>query len=629
MTRRRASFPSRRDLPAGRRAGVAVLLALAAAYAATVCPAADQGAAPETRRIAAGRLRITVGDTGLPEQIEIVAAPTDLPLENRGERAPAPAPETLAAIGRGPQLAGPIQLEAAIKQQTVVLEAVEPARIENAGGRSFWRAKLAGGGVNATVEAAYGETGALHGKITYGGGAVDALALVMRLAGPVDTVVAGAAPFKEGDFSLPEGEGLLWGNAQPPVPAPAGPPAPVNRGQPGVPSFLFWGNGDRGFSWLCDAAGWTVTPVAASVTIARDRAGVATWRAFLVNLPTELKEDRTVSFTLLTHPATTPAANRRRVAWLAWPFGDSPGRTVPLTEAVRTGPRLGLLRADCATPFETLADGALLEGPAGGDAASATAALNDTYPVALFRYLAAPHTGLAARLRANSAALVRPGMNPAVDRVAIARALMHDIGFDPNGAAHKVMLIRLVKALSEFGYFENDGQTEFIPYWRSKVVLRYGEPFVPDTGFEETTADPMARVYVSAWIRPAPAGKKGRRAMFLVVNEGGTPVREQFYLLDPKRLFGAPNGFKKTDMIDRWDATGIPEDSDWAKQKLRREGTPSIEMGVKPRGNVPFLLDLEDGGGVAQSVTAKGQEVYQRLFVPARSFRLLYGCAEP
>ncbi|MBI4311707.1 MAG: hypothetical protein HY681_07985, partial [Chloroflexi bacterium] len=337
----------------------------------------------DKREIAAGRLRIAVGPNGLPAQIDIQAAPSDLPLEHRGEKATAPTAETLAAIGRGPQLAAPMLLEASVEGKEIELVATAPAALEQKGEAVLCRADLAGGGVNAKLDISYDSDGAMRFNIGYAGGAVESLALVLRIQGPVDTAVAGVAPFKASDYSLPEGEGLLWGNAAPPNPAPKGPTPPINRGDPGVPAHLFWGNGDRGFTWLSDSAdGWTTTPVAATMVLSRDKAGIVTWRALLVNHPTELKAEKTVAFTLLTHPATTPAADRRKVAWLTWPYVGQ-ALTPPLTDSVgrvnNPAYNNAPVRADHATPHETRAKAILLQGPAGGDARSAADTIADTY----------------------------------------------------------------------------------------------------------------------------------------------------------------------------------------------------------------------------------------------------------
>jgi len=577
----------------------------------------------EDNVVTAGRLTYTVGAGGLPSQIAIGALPWELPLEMRGEAAP-PA-DRLRAIGRGPQLATPMRLEALVEGQPTVLEPAAPATPVEEDGAIVWRSELAGGGVTARLETRYGGDGSLSVSVAYRGGAVDSLALALDLDGPVDTVVSGEAPFGGIDFTLGEGEGLLWGNAARASATPAGSgPAPAqHRGEPGVPSHLFWGNGDRGFSWLCDAAdGWVVTPVAPSMTIARDAEGVVRWRALLVNHPVGIGAEKQAAFTLLVHPALTPAAGQRRLKWLDWPHGDA-AATPPLTAAGRTATP-GLVRADRGTVYAATAVAALLAGPAGGDMPDAGTTLADAYPATLFRYLAGTHAGLPARLKSNVSQRVRPGMNPAFDRMALGRALLHDIGYDPAGAANVAMAARIATALDAFGYFADDGQTEYLPYWRSAGVVRYGEVHEAGGFFEEFETDPMERVHVSAWIRPMPEGE-GRQAMILVVNESDRPMREQLYVIDPQRLFGGANEIMKTDMIDRWDFGAIPEDGDWSRGKLRGQGVRSTVPGEPPRGNVPFLLDLEDDGGLVQSVVSGGQEVYRRLFVPARGFRLLYG----
>jgi hypothetical protein len=268
---------------------------------------------------------------------------------------------------------------------------------------------------------------------------------------------------------------------------------------------------------------------------------------------------------------------------------------------------------------------ALVAGSAGGDATSAKETLADAYPLPLFRYLAGTHTGMTVRLLSNTPEISQPGMDPGADRMALGRALLHDIGFDHRGAVHRARLGRIVSAMADFGCFETDGMTEFLPYWRSTRIIRYGETFSKDdAAFALTTTDPMARVKVSAWIRPY---GKGRQTMILIVNEGERPVREQLYVLDSARLFGNANALRLRDLVDRWDMDPIPENSDWSRARLRRAGFRPLDGSEKPRKGerVPFLLDLEDHGGVAQSVDLKGKEVYRRVYVPARGFRLLLG----
>ena len=589
----------------------------------SVAPAQDVTLDAGKRQVAAGRLRFTVGDNGLPAQIVIQSAPRDLPLEFRGAGAKQPDESVLIALGRGAQLAAPLELVATVGKEEHVLAAKAPAGIEEKDGGVHCAAELSGGGVTAALRTSYTRGGAVRIDLAFRGGAVDALALVMRLAGPVDTAVQGVAPFDDAECGLSDAKGLLWGNA-----APADPKATERKagsqGKAEVPRYLFWGNGDRGFSLVCEKPdGWVHAPAAPAVTLSREDAGAVTWRALLVNHSAKLEPERRVQLTLLTHPATLPAAERRKNAWIAWPHENEAAAAPPIAAAALPG-TAKLLRADRATAYETQAAASLLTGPAGGDALSAARTLADSFSLPLFRYLAGTHTGLPARLLANTPKLSRPGMNPGTDRMALARALLHDIGFDHRGAVHRVQLGRVVSAIAEFGLFEADGQTEFLPYWRSKGAIRYGEAFSKDNAFEVAATDPMARVQVSAWLRPH---GKGRKALILIANEGQQPVREQLYILDAPKLFGTANAVIRPELVARWDFAGIPDDSDWANAKVAAEAIVPLEEGVRPRSgqSVPFLADIEDGGSVAQSVKQGDMEVYQRVYVPARGFRLLFG----
>jgi len=599
------------------------LLAVYALLCCDVAWAQEVKLDAEKRQVTAGRLTFTVGDNALPAQIFIQAAPTDLPLEFRGARAKQPDEGVLTSLGRGAQLAAPLELVATVGKDEHVLAAKAPAAIDQKDGDVLCTAELSGGGVTAAIKTTYTRGGAVRIDLAYRVGAVDALSLVMRVAGPVDTVVQGVAPFDSAEYGLPDATGLLWGNAAPAEPAPKQ-RNPGSQGKAEVPRYLFWGNGDRGFSLVCDKPdGWVHAPAAPSVTLTREEAGAVVWRALLVNHPAKLDARRQVQISLLTHPATLPAPERRKNAWIAWPHEEEKAATPPIAAADLDG-AARLLRADCATAYESQAAASLLVGPAGGEARSAAQTLADSFSLPLFRYLAGTHTGLPVRLLANTPALSRPGMNPDADRMALARALLHDIGFDYRGAVHRVQLSRIVSALAEFGLLEADGQTEFLPYWRNKSTIRYGEAFSKENAFEVTTADPMERVKVSAWLRP---NGHGRKALILIANEGDQPVREQLYVLNAPKLFGTANAVIRPDLAGRWDFTGIPEDSDWAKDKVTREAIVPLEEGVRARSgqSVPFLADLEDGGGVAQSVRQKETEVYQRVYVPARGFRLLFG----
>ena len=574
--------------------------------------------------IETARHTITLDASGLPAQIVIKPDPRELPLSHRGPRAkPLPAAE-LREIGRGAQLRAPLRLEAAIAGRAIVAKAIERAKPAVADGVVRAASKLTAGPLAVALRLRYERDGALFGTITYGakGAAVDALELVADLEGRVDQVIVGAPvasklrAYAPAELALGAEEGLVWGNA--PADARKG-----GRAAPGVPRHLFVGSGDRGFTWLTDpAGGWLVDKRASTATLTRDKAGQTTWRIRFVNHRVKLARQQTVSFALLTHPATFRPADHRRRMWLrASAEGD--GDTPPLTLASRRdAPRRAaeLVRADAATAFESLAESALLSGVAGGDALSAAQNHAETWPIGLFRYLAGTHTGLAARLRSNAATLIRPGMSRAADRVVLARALLHDVGLDASRLAHLSDAARVVKALHGFGLFEADGKTELIPYWRSARSIRFGEVFKKDDAFELAEVNPLARVHVSVYVRPGRGGR-ARKALIVLANEGNEAVRDQLYILDPPRLFGRANRLDRKAVISQYDFTALPDTSDWGKPGLLSRRSHRSRF---------VLRDLEDGGIVGQPAAQRGLEAYgPRIHVPAYGFRLLYGTGAP
>lgn len=598
---------------------VSVLAAISTASAAT------DGLSLTGNQLTAGRLSFLMGSNALPAQITIAAATEEIPLESRKPDAAKLSDQDLLVLGRGPQLKAPLRVEAVTSGKPVTLTPAEftPPTLNNETATS--KAKLVGAGVIVAVESALGRDGALSVKITYSGGKVESLALAMEMNGVVDTVVSGGAPFGTNDVSLGDEEGLLWGNA---VPVAGAAPTAANRGAPGLVPHLFWGSGDRGWTWLAEGdRGWLATSSAPTMTLTRDKTGAVVWRAFLVNQPADLKGDRTATFTLLTHPATVRATDHRKAMWLDWPFAGKAAQTPPLNAKGRAGVS-GLVRADAGSLTEATAGAVLLEGPAGGAAASAAKTLADTYSPGLFRYLAGTHTGVGGRLLANSPQLVKPGQSPACDRMVLGRALLHDIGVDPAGVTHLAMAATVLNALSQFGYFRPDGQTEYIPYWRTQGLVRYGEIYDAKDAFQENATDPMGRVRVSVWRRPADGGT-GAKALFLIVNEGDAPVREQFYLLSPVKLFGGLNELTYRDCVARWDVSSLPVDSDWAGITKGGFVAATGQDREQTKRSGKFLLDVEDLGGTPEVANKNGIQVYGRTFVPARGFRLLLGSAGP
>jgi len=590
---------------------ITILLALAAAAAglddAPQTPLVPGKELPPVRLngnvVETERHAITLGASGLPEQIAIRAAADELPLERRGD--PENVPDTvLRGIGRGNQLDAPIRIEATVGGKTVAARPAEAAKPTVQDGTVVCKSKLAAGSVRIGLDLRYGRDGAIAAEMTYdpGGTGIDELALVVELTAGIDLVIPGrpvAAAVKAYDqkeFVLPDREGVVWGSA-------AADCKDGGRAMPGLVTRAFVGDGDRGFTWTAQkGAGWRIDKDASMMTLRRDKLGRTTWRVRFVNHPVKAPAS-VVKFGLRIHPAAFRAADRRRTAWFKDLVRDDPGAP----------------RADEAGLQDGRAVLALLTGPAGGHAVSREQDLAETYPMPLFRFLAAAHTGMSGRLVTNATDLIRPGMVPAPDRVAIGRALLHDIGLDARGIAHRTDALRVVKALHEFGYFESDGKTEFIPYWRAKSPVRYGEEFQEDDAFELTTEDPTARVYASVYRRPAGTRGKAAKAMIVIVNESSKPLREQLYVLDPQRVFGGPNKHTEGRIVSRYDYSFAPPSSDWGKGPMMRR-----KAAGGPRDPI-VLEDLEDHGFVRRPAARDGVEVYGPVYVPAHGMRILYG----
>lgn len=610
--------------------GVALLWVGLLAAETSVIQATSWDSLPELKvednTLETARHVLTLDTSGLPAQIVIKPDQRELPLANRGDRAKPVTDAELQKIGRGPQLRGPIRIQANIRGRLTDAAVTGPAKRALADGKVTCASKLSVGSVMLSLSLTYERDGALYGTLSHDGKGekVEALSLVVELQGAVDTVVPGA-PVQEklraypaSEFKLREGDGLIWGNA--PADAKQG-----GRAAPGLVTHLFVGSGDRGFTWLTKPdSGWVIDKKVSCVTLERDQAGQTTWRIHFVNSPSKLKGSRSASFALLTHPATFKPADYRRQCWVNWPEdAKGTGRVLPLAISDRQGaPRSGqkLVPAACATAYEALGGYVELSGAAGGDALSRDKNHAETWPIGLFRYLAGTHTGLAVRLRSNSADLIRPGMSRATDRVLIGRALLHDIGLDASRLAHLGDAAGVVKAIRDFGLFETDGQTQFVPYWRIGAHLRFGEEFGKDDAYELGEENPLARVYTSVYLRPGNQGR-GRKALIAIVNESNKPVRDQLYVLDPGQLFGGANRLERKAVIGQYDFTALPDTSDWGKPGLLSRAVYRTAF---------VLKDLEDDGIVGQPTAKRGLEAYGPLIhVPAYSFRILYGTGSP
>lgn len=597
------------------------ILPLALAVAIPAVAGAAQTPAP---RLSGSRLEtvrhvLTLAPSGLPQQLAIKATAAELPLGVNGARVQLE-PAKLISIGRGAQLAAPIRLVATIDGQEVVAEPRKPAKPELDEGAVICESSLAAGRLMIDLKLRYERDGALLARVTYGSKAkVEALALVVTLEGTVDQIVAGSPVGSKvqrhtaSHFTVGGQTGLIWGNSASDATKTNG------RALPGLVSHAYVGNGDRGFTWLADEAGdWELDKAASSMTLERDQAGRVVWRSFLANRSSRLKKKATVSFALMPHPAAQKPADHRKRSWLNWPFKDETAPTLPLTLKTRgelASQGRALLRAEAAAAFEGACQYSLLQGPAGGDALSAELHHAKAYPMSLFRYLAGSHTGLTVRLQSNAAKLTNPGSARAPDRVLLGRALLHDIGLDAKSLAHLADAARVVSALQEFGYFEEDGATEFVPYWRSGRLLRFGEPFGEEDAFLVHEKNPLAQVYVSIYRRPH--GRRGTKALIVIANESDRNVRDQLYVLDPPGLWGGPNRLSGRAITAAYDFSAMPDRSDWGKPGM---------MSTARFNRDTVLKDLADDGVVGLAAAKDGIEAYgPHIFIPAHDFRIFYG----
>ncbi|HUU59523.1 MAG TPA: hypothetical protein VMZ50_08270, partial [Phycisphaerae bacterium] len=572
-----------------------------------------------------GRHTFTIGASGLPEPIEIHPDPTELALVQR-EGGAQPAAAELRQIGRGPQLRSPIRIEARIAGRAVPAEVTSAVRPALKDGVAACSSKMKAGPVSLALDARYEPDGSLRAKLTYSasGAEVESLELVLELDGPVDLVIPGEAvsdkvqAYVEKDFTLSDEEGLVWGNA----PADA---AKGGRAAPGIPQSVFVGSGDRGFTFLTDpAVGWDIDKAVSTTALTRDKAGHVSWRIKFVNRKSKLAGEKTLRFALLTHPASSKAPGHRAAGMLDLPFaGGAAAKVLPLSLEALAETSAPLLRADSGAVFEALSDHAVLTGPAGGDPVSAATDHVATYPIRLFRYLAGTHTHLTVQVRSDVTKFVSPGSSRSADRAVIGRALLHDVGFDPAQLAHLADVARALTALQRFGYFETDGQTEFIPYWRSARIARYGQKFEEGNAFNLTEKNPAGKVYVSLYRRPWTRGKpKGYKVLFVIANESDQPIRDLLYIEDPRRILGGHNALQFYDVAKQYKlADPVARSPDWDPAKfsrLTRLGQQGINM-------PPTVLSELETGGMVRQVGVRGDlETYGPIFIPAHDYRILY-----
>jgi len=555
------------------------------ALSAEAAPLAIDGAAVKT-----GRVTFTLDASGLPAGIAIAARQDELPLENRTGKA-VPTPEVLRTIGRGPLLRGPLRIEATVAGQPVVAVVKEAARpVLSADGKTVAAtAKLTLGPIEATVTAHYRDVGLIDLSMTARGDqTVDALRMIVPVLDNVDLAIplaaAGSDPTKVplGALKPAEIDGVTWSNTK-------GNGSQQLLPSPGVASPIFFGSGDRG--WVVTATNpveWPIDPALPSFEIRRDTSGATDVHVIFCNKPKSLDSQRKFACTIQVLPS-------------------SDADPIPLAQLWQNPPR--------GTPATTQFQTPVVAGTI--DVATHSSLRGDLGSIELFRYLCGAPAGLSAVLRPESKQRGVMGGNPAADRAAIGRALLHGMAVDGTGIANRVDLLKAVRSLGACGMLDPSAPTQAVPFWRSQTLARYGEVFDSEGGFEVLEKNPAGRVYTTALIRPSSAqGGPKRQTLFVIVNEGDQPVREQFYCLRPQVLFGGANKVSTKGLVGSWDLTGVPQDSDWNRQRLVASAT----------GLDPTLVDLEDGGYVAQKSATAELEVYGPIFIPAHGYRLLWGC---
>jgi hypothetical protein len=253
-----------------------------------------------------------------------------------------------------------------------------------------------------------------------------------------------------------------------------------------------------------------------------------------------------------------------------------------------------------ATCYESFSWDTQLVEECGGSHRTFEVDLVTQFPISLYRYEAHNYTGLITRANPGPPP-VQAGDMKRLDRQLMGRAVMHDIGMEyvgPHGyMPHAEQCVRIVNILHDFGYFEEDAKTEFIPYWRQPSAARF-----------DTEPQPMTYgTYVTAYRRPLEDGE-GYKVLLIVMNDG-TEDRTKPLVIDRGDLIfgeGGKNTFSAEEARAHFE---YPEAlQGWVEQAL----------GNDPKG--PVLLDMESGRLVGQH--KEGQ--YGPVHIPFHDFRIFY-----
>ncbi|MFW5802827.1 MAG: hypothetical protein ACOCWJ_02810 [Verrucomicrobiota bacterium] len=277
---------------------------------------------------------------------------------------------------------------------------------------------------------------------------------------------------------------------------------------------------------------------------------------------------------------------------------------------------------DAASAFESFAWDIQLVEMAGSHHTSVEIDSVVAYPADEFRFFCQKWTGTIARVvpgyGGNS---TRPysGDDTRFDRQYLGRALTHDIGvclYGPHGSMNQPEQgVRLLNALRDFQFFDDEENLQFLPYWRTGEAVRYG-PDLGDREFTVMTEPPTYRTYVSAYRRPFTRDQQsGYQVLFIVMNEGDKPVHVPLHLLDSAPFFGAgaKNQLRLSEAVD----TLEPADEEQAEAFQRWNAAAEHDPVV--------LLDVESGHYVSRQ--PGNDETYGPLHVPSHEYRILWGYA--
>ena len=259
--------------------------------------------------------RYTIAPSGLPAQLYIKPETRDLTLEMRQGKVEV-TDQYLISVGRGPQLRNPMRLIGVVNGQQVEAQVVEPAKVTRQWKSEIvYESKLKLGPVQINLKAQYDCDGSMHMSLNYGSdnqAVIEKLELVTDATGPYDMIApalqgGGMAGVDVWECSLPEGNGVVWDTGE--VPA-------SELLYSKFVNFVYFGTGDRGWSWLADNdRGWHLNKNGSSMRLQRNDDGQMSWYVTFVNHESNVQGDHTANFIIQPHPMKPKPENYRDWAW--------------------------------------------------------------------------------------------------------------------------------------------------------------------------------------------------------------------------------------------------------------------------------------------------------------------------